>query len=87
MNKIKEIIYETENLQMFSIKKQIELLSTDNGFFVTAEGQLIGNIVVGYCYREKNRFIIEPQYEEVIQILPDGSKYTWKFTEEGYFYE
>lgn len=78
------ILYESSNLKLGIKKQRITLLQSNNGHFKTLEDRVIGNIVQGYRYKKDGKIIIEPEYEQIIQVFPDNETWVWVFTENGY---
>lgn len=80
-----QILYETDNLQLFSVKIPITVLTTDKGFFTDSEGHQIGKIIqVFKIINDDGSIIYEPQYETVLQYFPGDYFWTWTFNGKGY---
>ena len=79
------IIYETENLKLFTIKTPITVLSTDKGFFTDSDQNHLGKIIQVYkIAAEDGTITYEPKYETVIQYFPGNYSWVWKFNGKGY---
>lgn len=83
--KIKNCVYQTEDLKLFKSSVPITLLETDLGFFSTIDNQFIGKAIVGFKDFEGNIWV---KHSEIKQHFPNGDSYSWYFDpKRGYWHE
>ena len=84
----KLIIYESENLKLYSRTMLVSVLRTDHGFFTDEFGNDIGQVInISVSVDSDNNKIYIPHYLKVTQHFPGNYSWTWVYKDGGYVRE